>query len=108
MSSRSPNRSVQQWSSIIAECRAGTESDAEFCQRSGLNFHTFRKHKYANGKARRRAARQSSACNEVRFEQLPPRGLITVRGPDGVSVELPVSVDMNSVAQLAKALQHER
>jgi len=103
MSSRNPRRSAEQWSEIITEYRAGSEDDAVFCQRRQLNVATFRKHKYANSKTHQR---DPVAFKEVTLEPVAARGMITIHAR-GVSVDVPVSMNLDAVVQLARALQHE-
>jgi hypothetical protein len=102
MLSRSPRRSAEQWSAIIADYQAGTESDTEYCQRLKLNFHTFRKRKYAH------TGKSVPAFHEVKVASDSTSHVITVHACDGVRIEMPISMDMNAVAQLVRALQHER
>jgi len=104
MSSRNPRRSATQWSAIIAEFRAGSEDEAAFCQRRQLNKHTFRKHRYRKNRQR---IEQQAAFKEVQLKPVTHSALITVHA-QGVSIDLPLSVAVNTVAQLARALQHER
>jgi hypothetical protein len=105
MSSRNPRRSADRWSEIIAEYRASSEDDAAFCQRRQLNVATFRKHKYAVNKTLHSPA-PGSGFTEVTLKPVVPSGLIRVQSR-GVRVDLPVSVDIDMVVHLARALQHE-
>ena len=104
---RASRRSAAEWGLIMTEYRAGSEDDTTFCQQRGLNLATFRKHKY--GRTRRSCMQQKSQFKTVTISRIaPPSSCITVHGLDGVKVELPSTIDMDSVAQLAKALSHGR
>ena len=104
---RAARRSAAEWVMIIDEYRAGSENDATFCQQRGLNLATFRKHKY--GRTRVGRVQHKSQFRAVTISGVAPIvACITVSGPDGVKVELPPTVSMDSVAQLAKALSHGR
>lgn len=108
MSRPRKHRSAEEWARLIAEYRAGSEGDAEFCKRRFLSLHTFRKYKYGQRGRRDLARSGGTAFTEVRVT--PPDGgsHITVCGLDGVRVEVPVSLGINAVAELAKALGHGR
>lgn len=104
---RASRRSAAQWATIIAEYRAGSEDDATFCQQRSLNLATFRKHKYR--RAGRELYGQKSPFKAVTISRVVPPGVcITVHGLAGVKVELPATIGMDAVAQLARALTHGR
>ena len=86
---------------LIAEFRGGTETETEFCRRHDLGFRTFRRHKYALSSTTRRP-QTVSGFKEVAV--VAPTQLITVYGSAGIRVELPMTVDVEVVAALAKAL----
>lgn len=94
---------------IINEYRAGSENDATFCQQRGLTLATFRKHKYRQtrpGRGQKSPFKAVTISSQERGIKVP--ACITVHGIDGVKVELPESVGMDAVAQLARALSHGR
>ena len=109
---RAARRSTAEWATIIAEYRVGSEDDATFCQQRGLNLATFRKHKYGRTRPGRARESQFKAVMISRIASqeacITVPACITVHGLDGVKVELPESVGMDAVAQLAKALTHGR
>ena len=108
MSPGRQRRSAQEWSSLIAECRAGGESDAEFCTRHGLSRHTFRKHKYRYVAGRDLVASRGSGFTELKVTPPAASGHIIVHSADGVRIEVPVSVGIDAVARLARALHDGR
>lgn len=108
MSPRRKRRSSDEWARLVAEYRAGSEDDAAFCERRGLSRHTFRRYKYGGRRRRSLAASNGGGFTEVTVASRDISGPITVYGVDGVRIELPVSVGIEAVVQLAKALGHGR
>jgi hypothetical protein len=102
------HRSAEEWALLVAEYRAGCEDDAEFCQRHKLSLHTFRKHKYGKRAKRDQAADNPSGFVEVAVSARESERHITVHGLEGVRIEVPVSVGVQVVAELARALHHGR
>ena len=106
MSTERLRRDAQAWSALLAEYRAGSESDTEFCARHGLSRHTFRKHKYRKAAGRSPAA--GGGFREVKLAPPSGGGHIIVHSAGGVRIEVPVSVGMDAVARLVGALPHGR
>ena len=108
MSRPRQRRSIEEWALLIAEYRAGSESDAEFCERHGLSRHTFRRYKYGRCTRRGLGASNGSGFTEVTVSPRDPGVHVTVYGVDGMRIEVPVSAGMVAVAELVKALGHGR
>lgn len=92
----------------MGEYRTGSEGDAEFCKRRRLSLHTFRKYKYGQRGRRELVRGGGTAFTEVKIAPPDGDGHISVYGQGGVRVEVPVSVGIDAVAELAKALSHGR
>ncbi len=110
---RASRRSAAEWANIIAGYRAGSADDVTFCRQRGLKLATFRKHKYRLTSSER--VQHKSPFKVVTISRVSPQeacvtvpACITVHGFDGVKVELPPTIDIDAVAQLAKALSHGR
>ena len=108
MSRERQRRSAQEWASLVAEYRGGDEDEATFCERRGLSRHTFRKHRYGQRAKRNREASRKGGFAEVMIAPRPVVGHVTVYGVDGMRIEVPLTVGMVAVAELVKALGHER
>ena len=99
---RRRQRSAAEWAVLIAEFRGGTETETEFCRRHDLGFRTFRRHKYALSSASRR--QREAGFRELAVVAPVATPFITVHGPGGIRVEVPMTTDVDAVAALAKAL----
>jgi len=110
---RSPRRSAEYWAGVVAQWQSSGQSESEFCAQQGLVLSTFqkwRRHPQGASAALRRQPRSSSAFVEVR-----PRpasvGLgesIVLRVGEDVRLECPLSMGVEALARLTRALCHGR
>jgi hypothetical protein len=112
MVQRAERRSAAEWSQIVAEFKAGSETAQVFCDRLGLHPVTFGKWcRITLGLSKpRQAYRRPSAARFVAVTiPTPPaiRERLTVYAGD-VRIECPMGLGVESIAQLVKALRHER
>ncbi len=112
MVQRAARRAAAEWSQIVAEFKAGSETAQAFCDRLGLHRVTFGKWcRITQGLSKpRQAYRRSSATRFVPVTIATPpaiRERLTVYAGD-VRIECPIGLGVESIAQLVKALRHER
>ncbi len=118
MVQRAERRSAAEWSQIVAEFKAGSETGQAFCDRLGLHRVTFGKWcRITLGLSKpRQAYRRPSPARFVPVTiptppafPTPPanRERLTVYAGD-VRIECPMGLGVESIAQLVKALRHER
>jgi hypothetical protein len=115
MVQRAARRSAAEWSQIVAEFDPAREAEQAFCDRRGLLWVTFHKwYRVAQGLSKPRSRRRRSSL-PARFVQVSiPTStahrigdVLTVHAGD-VRIECPVSLGIESIAQLVKAVRHER
>ena len=106
MSTRNERRSRAQWEAIIAEFRAGSESERIFCERRGLTLSTFRKQRY---RFNARSRQVESAFVEVTPPGSTSEGVVLrYTRADGVCVHCPAGMSVTAIAELVEALRHGR
>lgn len=112
MVQRAARRSAAEWAQIVAEFDPAIETEQAFCERRGLLWVTFHKwSRVTRGLCKPRVSRRRST--PARFVQvsIPTpqriRELLTVHAGE-VRIECPASLGIELIAQLVKAVRHER
>lgn len=102
-------RSAAQWSELISEYRGSGETEQRFCQRRGINFHSFRKWKYRQSttKAKCKVAAPRTSFVEVRPKPRSAKPLRIQLGGE-LSIECPSEMTIEEVARLVGALRDGR
>ena len=102
-------RSATQWSELISEYRGSGETERQFCQRRGINFHSFRKWKYRQNttKANSKVAAPRRSFVEVRPIPRSTKPLRIQLGEE-LSIECPSEMAIEEVARLVGALRDGR
>ena len=104
-------RSASEWAALVSEFQASGEPEAVFCERKGLALGTFRKWRYEQGvrsDGRRRTAKQRSDFIQLVPSSASRTGGVIVHVGGGVHIECPGHMDIESVAQLVRAVRDER
>ncbi|MGI9303384.1 MAG: IS66 family insertion sequence element accessory protein TnpA [Gammaproteobacteria bacterium] len=107
---QAPRKSAARWAELVGEFQQGDETEREFCQRHGFLLSTFRKWRYRYNRTAPTAApgRQRSAFVKVTRSATTGSAPIVVRIGNAITLECPATLDMESIAQLARAVHHGR
>lgn len=105
MPTRAPRQSAAEWSHIIAEFNRSNNTVEDFCSQRGYALSTFNRWKLRYSK---QSPRQSSVVpprHPAFVEALPAESdTVTIRLGDSVRMECPLSLGVDHIARLAKAV----
>lgn len=107
---RSPRKPAAQWAELVAEFQASGETERQFCQRNSLVLRTFRKWRYRQIRSAQSAQlnRKRGAFVEVTRPVAAVSDSVILCVGDDIKLECPVSMGIESLAQLALAVRHGR
>ncbi len=105
-------RQSTEWAQLIAQYHASGEEEREFCQRHGLVVSTFRKWKYRYS-PRSTISSPTSTSTPSNFIELTPARASTnetvrLQLDKGLTIECPLSMGTDAIAQLIQAVSNGR
>ncbi len=105
----SRRRSASQWSELISEYRESGETEQQFCQRRGINFHSFRKWKYRQSPAKGTGKVSTPRSSFVEVRPMPRSAQpLRIQLGGELSIECPSGMGIEEVARLVGALRDGR
>jgi len=107
MTSRAPRQSADDWFRIIAEFNRSGLSVEDFCSRRGYALSTFNRWRLRFSKQPASQA-PAGATRSAFVEALPPEtGSVTISLDESIRLECPLSLGIEQIAQLAKAVARD-
>lgn len=108
MTTRAPRQSAAEWSHIIAEFNRSNSTVEDFCSQRGYALSTFNRWKLRYSKQSSRHPLVMPAQRPGFVEALPAEsGSVTIRLGDYVRMECPLSLGVDHIAHLAKAVAND-
>jgi len=109
MSTRSARRSAEQWFGLISQFQASGESAEDFCRTRSLVPSTFERWRgrYAGVRRRRRSRQEPGPGFVPVLTPLRLAGVVVQVGSD-VRIECPAQMDIDTLAQLVRAVRDGR
>ena len=107
MTTRAPRQSADDWFRIIAEFNQSSLSVEDFCSRRGYALSTFSRWRLRFSKQPPSQA-PAGATRSAFVEALPPEtGSVTISLDESIRLECPLSLGIEQIAQLAKAVARD-
>lgn len=105
MTTRAPRQSAAEWSHIIAQFNRSGISVEDYCAQHGYALSTFNRWRLRVSKQPARQVPITPTKRTAFVEALPtPAGSVTITLGDSVRLECPLSLGVEHIARLAKAV----
>jgi hypothetical protein len=101
-------RTDREWEELFKEFNASGLNQGVFCERRGVNFHSFRRrYRHSPQFAGKRRKSPQKAFSELTTLLPPPAGVLVVWLGERVRIECPSGMSLEAVARLARGLSHD-
>jgi len=107
MANRAARQSAYEWSQIIAEFNQSGQTVEQFCAQHGYALSTFNRWKLRHSKQHtaQSAVKSSRPAQPSFVEAMPAQsGTVTITLDDTVRLECPLSMGVEQIARLARAV----
>ena len=101
-------RTDREWEELFKECNASGLNQGLFCEKRGVNFHSFRRrYRRSPQFAGKRRKSLQKAFSELTTPLPPPTGVLVVWLGERVRIECPSGMSIEAVSRLARGLSHD-